>query len=312
MQNYKSTLSFDHDVANEGEKFDLTLYGADGDSTVLKLNEEQAALLLSRTRRSFYVRCKKDKLLYIIDDARSYVELEAIAQKYYLCDTCGFADINFYGAKRILKVIVEILYKYPKLRRKLCFIGTHSKMEKLLVKLEEGDETTLNRFNLQYIFTSENARNLGRLIHKILSGLMIEHEGYVATAMSAFGLLDAVLLDKNDYDGYAYLQFVSDLRRSEANGFHPKACCTPESIVYHEMGHLLDNMCGLVDDPDFKEYYSGLDRNEIKRGLSEYALQSPAEFIAEAFAEYMCNPSPRPIAKKVGALLDVAYEKVKS
>ncbi len=311
MQKYKSKFSFSYDADNEGEKLSLTLYGDGGDKVVLSLNEEQASLLKSRFTRSFYVRCKKEKLLTDIDNAGSYIELEAIAQKYYLCDACGFGDINLYGVKRILKVVIEILYKYPRLRSKLCFIGTPSGMEKLLVRLENGDKDALNSFNLQYICTSENAKNLGGLIRKMLTALINGHEEYIATAMSAFGLFDAVLLDNNDYDGYAYLQLISNLRRSEAVGFHPKECHTPESVVYHELGHLLDNMCGFRKDPEFKSFYASLDQSDIKSGLSKYALESPAEFIAEAFAEFMCNPAPRPIALKVVELLDEAYKKLK-
>lgn len=46
----------------------------------------------------------------------------------------------------------------------------------------------------------------------------------------------------------------------------------------------------------------------IRKGLSEYALKSTAEFIAEAFAEYMCTPTPRPTAATVGSLLDSVYK----
>lgn len=311
MQNFKFKPSFYNDADSEGEKFSLTLCGDGGDKVVLKLNEEQATLLKSRFTRSFYVRCKKEKLLNDIDNAGSHTELEEIAQKYYLCDACGFGDINLYGVKRILKVVVEILYRYPKLRSRLCFIGTPHGMEKLLVRLENGDKDALNSFNLQYICTDENAKNLGGLIHKMLTALISEHREYIATAMSAFGLFDAVLLDNNDYDGYAYLQLISNLRRSEAVGFHPKECHTPESVVYHELGHLLDNMCGFRKDPEFESFYASLDQSDIKSGLSEYALESPAEFIAEAFAEFMCSPAPRPIAVKVVSLLDVAYRKLK-
>lgn len=310
MQSYKSKLYFDYDAADGGEGLNLTLIGG-GDKVVLKLNKEQRALLESRFARAFYVRCKKEKLLCEIDNAGTYTELEKIAEKYYLCDTCSFGDINLYGVKRILKVVVEILYKYPKLRSKLCFIGTHHGMEKLLARLEEGDKDVLDSFNLQYICTVENAKNLGGFIHKMLAGIISGHDGYIATAMSAYGLFDAILLDRNDYDGYAYLQFISGLRRNEAEGFHPKGCHTPESVVYHELGHLLDDMCALSENSDFKDYYGSLDRDGIKSGLSEYALESPSEFIAEAFAEFMCNPSPRPIAAKVGELLDGVYKTIR-
>ena len=34
--------------------------------------------------------------------------------------------------------------------------------------------------------------------------------------------------------------------------------------------------------------------------LSDYGAKNSAEFLAEAFSEYIHNPNPRPIAKKVG------------
>lgn len=296
-----------HSVAS-GETYRLTLCGA-GEEVTLELDETQISLVESRLNRAFYVRCHKQVVLQEIDNAGNYLALEKLARKYYLCDACSFADINLYGVKRILKVIVEALYKYPRLRSKLCFIGTHQTLEKLFIKLEEGDEDVLKSFNLQYIYTKQNAQKLGRVIHNILTSLIAQHEGYVATAMCAFGLFDALLLDENDYNGYAYLDFISLLRKNEASGFHPVGCHTPESIVYHELGHLLDDMCDLCNSGEFTSYYNGLSALDIKSGLSEYALESPMEFIAEAFAEYMCNPAPRPIAAKVGNLLDTAYAK---
>lgn len=183
-------------------------------------------------------------------------------------------------------------------------------MEKMLIQMEQGNREILNDFNLQYICTNENAEKLGTMVHSLLSKMIEQHERYVATAMCAFGLLDAVLLDKNDYDGYAYLEFMSQLRQSEATGFSPKGCYTPESVIYHELGHLLDDMCDFSETADFKTYYASLTTDEIKSGLSEYALVSPKEFIAEAFAEYMCNSTPRSISTSIGELLDITYKKI--
>lgn len=303
-------ITFKHDSENMGEVFHLTLCGVNNEKVTLKLKEQQYALIKSRIERYFYFRCAKDKILGEIDCASNNATLENIAKKYYLCDACSFDDINLYGAKRLLKVIVEVLYKYPKLRSKLCFIGTHHAMEKLLIKMKQGVKEILNDFNLQYICSAENAEKLGGIVHSILTRLIDEHDGYVATAMCAFGLLDAVLLDKNDYEAYAYLEFISRLRKNEAMGFHPKGCHTPESVVYHELGHLLDDLCGLSKSYDFKAYYDTLTKEDIKYGLSEYANKSPKEFIAEAFAEFTCNPQVRPIAKKVGELIDMFYRKL--
>ena len=310
MQKTRVTISYNHNFAHMGEDFCLTLCGMDNEEVELRLTKQQFALFNARLSRTFYVRCKKEKILREIDDASICSQLEQIALKYYLCDCCDLADINPYGAKRALKVMVNALYAYPKLRSKMSFIGTHDALARLLKMLEEGDIAVLNRFGLQYICTRQNARKLGKITRRMLSGLMQDHESYVATALSAFGLLDAVFLDKNDYDGYAYVRFVSLLRQNEAIGYHPKGCYTPESIIYHEIGHLLDNMCELADQSEFKKYYSGLSKDEIRRGLSEYALESPAEFIAESFAEYMCNSAPRPIAAEIVKMLNNIYQQL--
>ena len=49
---------------------------------------------------------------------------------------------------------------------------------------------------------------------------------------------------------------------------------------------------------------SGLKRSNMKEDLSEYATKNAAEFFAEAFAEYMTSPNPRPLAIRFGKMLD--------
>lgn len=303
----KQIISYSYNVADGCGGYNLTVSGGNGNKATLKLNEQQCTLIKSRTERSFYIRCRKERILCEIDSADDYSALDDIAKKYYLCDVCGFDGINFNGAKRILKAIVESLYRYPRLRSKLCFIGTHHQLEKLLVRMEQGDKGVLNAFNLQYICTEENAKKLGSVMRGILTQLISNHKDYIATAMCAFGLFDAILLDKNDYNDYAYTEFITQLLANEAEGYHPKGCHTPESVVYHELGHLLDDMCGLSDNAEFKTYYKSLTVGDMNYGLSEYACTSDKEFIAEAFSEYMCNPTPRPIASKVVELLNKAY-----
>ena len=45
-------------------------------------------------------------------------------------------------------------------------------------------------------------------------------------------------------------------------------------------------------------------KDHIKNNLSQYAATNSSEFFAEAYSEYLNNPNPRPIAKKIGELLD--------
>lgn len=293
--------------STNGEMHKLTICGINNEEVILELNDKQVALMESRSTRSFYKRCKKEHILNAIWNAVNYKELEEIANKYFLCDICRLNGINFVGLKRVMKAVVEILYKYPKLRSKLCYIGTHQEYEKILCRLEQGEKEVLKDFNLQYIFTEEKAKEIGSLLHHALTVLMENSEVYVATAMCALGLFDAILLDKDDYDGYAYLNFIKQIRQEEQSGFCPKGCHTPEAVAYHEFGHLLDYMCGLSESEEFQDFYTGLTENDIMEGLSKYALTSAKEFIAEGFAEFMCNSNPRSIASKIGELMDQAY-----
>ena len=291
----------------EEEMIRITVRNVDDTKIVLNLTEKQYKLIQFRGTRSFFIRCKKERVLQEIAAAKNIAELEGIAKKYDFCDVCGFAGINFVGLKRIMGVITEVLYKYPRLRSKMCFIGTHIEFKKLLSKLEQGDNEVLKKFNLQYICNDENIKKLSGMLRGNMERLLENNEAYLAMAMYAYGLFDAMLFDHNDYDGYAYLNFIKNLRFGASTGFYPQGCHIPESVAYHELGHLLDKLCNLNKNAAFNAYYSGLTKKDIRSGLSEYALTSPLEFIAEAFAEFMCNPDPRPISRKVVELLDQAY-----
>jgi exonuclease VII small subunit len=99
------------------------------------------------------------------------------------------------------------------------------------------------------------------------------------------------------------------------------AGCTSESIAVHEIGHEIDLWLSFVKgkyttSPKGKVQYfsttfrdavykgSGLKRSNTKEDLSEYATKNAAEFFAEAFAEYMTSPNPRPLAMRFGKMLD--------
>lgn len=288
-------------------QYRLTLCGAGTDKIELLLDARQMSLLDARFTRAFYIRCRKDKILYEIGHAADKTALEKLSRYYGLCDVCCLDGISLSGAKRTLCAVVETLYRYPKLRSKICFIGTHHEFARQMLRLETGDRAVLANFNLQYICSDKNAAPIGRFIRPMLADMMKSHQNYVATTLCIFGLFDAVLLDQHDYDEAAYPAFVSELRDNERSGYHPKSCGTPESILYHELGHLIDNVCEISQGAEFRNYFASLPRESIKQGLSQYALSSPQEFLAEAFAEGMCNPTPRVIASRVMRIVERAY-----
>ena len=177
-------------------------------------------------------------------------------------------------------------------------------------RMTRGDVDILRDFALQYICEETVARNLGALMQNLINDQIGHADSYIALAVHAFGMFDAVLFDENDYEGYSYIALVSSLRRSAAMGFHPQGCNTPESVVYHELGHLIDYLCGISEKNVLRDYVNRLSEYEVRTQLSEYATTSSMELIAEAFAEYMCNDTPRPIARYVGATIDREYAKL--
>jgi hypothetical protein len=289
----------------------IQLATEDGNAVTLSLTPQQATLLNSRFSREFLVLCSESRFLEMIEKAPNVKALEVLAQKYSLCDICDFSDINFSGIKRMLKVIVHSLYKYPKLRCKFCYIGSPDGYRKKMSRLALGDVQTLKDFGLQYICREDIAIQLGRMMQNYAEQIVGNHEGYIAMALSAFGLFDALLFDQNDFEGYSYIKLVSDLRRSVECGFHPIGCHTPESVAYHEIGHLIDYLCGLSKSPLLLSYTMSLSNDTIVRGLSEYAATSVSELIAEAFAEYMCNESPRIISSRVNEIINREYKRIR-
>ena len=94
------------------------------------------------------------------------------------------------------------------------------------------------------------------------------------------------------------------LKKNVLSKFHPEGCDTLQSIIDHEIGHLLDNTYGIVKSKEFIQIIGGLRQSDIANGLSAYAASDPInEIISEAWSEYKNNPSPRPISKAIGDLI---------
>lgn len=92
--------------------------------------------------------------------------------------------------------------------------------------------------------------------------------------------------------------------------FHPIGTGTLKAVFDHELGHEIDRLLGLRTNADFLKLYN----EEKKKGkaaltdaLSGYGCKNEAEFIAEAWSEYLNNEKPRPIAVAVGTLIKKLY-----
>ena len=109
-------------------------------------------------------------------------------------------------------------------------------------------------------------------------------------------------------------EFKSGLDYSVKSGYHPPGCNTVKSVMDHELGHSLDYMLGIttgrVSHPRFAAIFNKTLRMEggVKKNVSGYGATNSAEFFAEAWAEFLNNPNPRPTAVEIGQLVEDLYK----
>ena len=288
------------------DSVDYTLTFSDGSTIVLNMSARNYNLLEARGNRLFLKRCPKERLLEMVRCATSYNTLEDIAEKYYICDTADFSDLHLDAVKSALYASIDTLYEYPRLRSKMCYIGSAHGYRRKMESLKNGSIETLKDFGIEYICSPSQVRLLGTNMTRLADSYIADKDTYIALAIDAFGLFDALVLDADDYKGYKYRQTIDGLKYSEQCGLHPKGCSTPESAVYHELGHLLDYLCQLQAN-GMSRLYSSYSRRDIETGLSDYGATNSYEFFAEAFAEAKCNPRPRPIALRAMELFRRVY-----
>jgi len=97
------------------------------------------------------------------------------------------------------------------------------------------------------------------------------------------------------------------LKQNIETKFHPEGCTTMKSLVDHEFGHALDDIYKFRDMDDIASEYKdlcSLGNDKAGKALSIYGMKNKKEFIAEAWSEYLNNPTPRPVAKKIGGIME--------
>lgn len=102
--------------------------------------------------------------------------------------------------------------------------------------------------------------------------------------------------------------FKKMLDRDVKSQWHPVGTESLRSVMDHEIGHQIDYMLGLSKNSELINLY--VQNKPLMKGvLSQYAAKNIAEFIAESWAEYINNPTPRPLAKQVGDIMNAEYQK---
>lgn len=113
----------------------------------------------------------------------------------------------------------------------------------------------------------------------------------------------------NDVFGKDLAYFKRSVWEDVTNKYHPVGCDTIKSVFDHEIAHMIDKATGLRKDLEMQKLFNSLTKEEITDGLSEYGSTKIAEFIAEGYAEYLNNPAPREIARKIGSIIEKKVSK---
>ena len=97
------------------------------------------------------------------------------------------------------------------------------------------------------------------------------------------------------------------------SGFHPIGFNDRggvEGVITHEFGHLLAFSAGIPPrGPQPAQLVARWMGEAMPDSVSAYAVESPHETLAEAFAEYVCARHPRPISIKIAEKLIETYRR---
>jgi len=91
------------------------------------------------------------------------------------------------------------------------------------------------------------------------------------------------------------------------SGLHPVGTATVKAAYDHEVGHILNRMLGLSDDPEMVALWNSYTKEAITAGLSKYGSEKIEDFIAEGWAEYQNNSQKRHLSKKIGDIIMNRY-----
>lgn len=233
----------------------------------------------------------------------------------YARDVLGIPNVNYNGttvdvANEWNRGLADNLRRFPELKKNFQFVGTcqnrnkyaknlyYDRIMKKYKELNPGlTEKQLERSVKRYI-TKNYAQPISSTV-------------YAQSTRSAE--LSGVTISKN-WQGQ---HFLNSIKEDVALKFHPQGCDTIRSILDHEIGHQIDDLLDLWDNPEIIKIYRSMTPGEMTNKVSRYAWDNSnpiegREFIAECWSEYVNNPTPRETAKAVGEIIEEEYRKFKA
>ena len=246
---------------------------------------------------------KKDGNSSIIDTIKTVKEANNYAEKV-LGVKADYTSIDVRCANEWNRGLAAMKNKYPEVAEQIKFVGSMQKRNELL-KAELKNYAKNNKL----------AKGTKELLDYVLGKLNIKSnrtaESFHVTRLGNNPDENEIIKIVNKYAGISlnsnyynnYDNVIAERKRQVTNGWKPVGCDTMKSIFDHEFGHQIDKLLNVSDTQNVKDFYKRY-KEEIKEGLSKYALTKREEFIAEVWSEYNNNPKPREIANEVGKFIE--------
>lgn len=246
-------------------------------------------------------------------EATTIAEANAWAKTNLPFDTVDYTGYDIRLANEMNKNLAELTKRYPEVTG-IKYVGTGQERNRAWYA-EKVKEVT-QRYVAQGTPLAD-AEKYAKL--RVKKPKPIEGTTWAESAPPGWGNQAGIAFNEKHAKNYAKL--AAGTKHTVEIGWHPVGTETPASIITHEFGHQVDEILkahgkrGWVNTmfKDMQMQALATQKGTVAYHdlLSRYGATNSADFFAEAFAEYLHNPSPRPIAAEVGRRLEEALAEIR-
>ena len=244
-----------------------------------------------------------DKINSDIFSVKTIEEANELAVKSGIAKQADFSELDIDAAREVIAEIARTRELFPELEV-FDFIGSWQEQEKFAVSVTARQNFYNNPDGIRKFYPGLSDEEI---ISKMMKNLMPRFDALTGAVAKNEKGIKSIGLNTKLFSSQNIKNALENWTRNVDIKFHPVGCDTVKSIVSHEMGHHIDYLLGASEDKEIQALYKALHSTKYPAkmwdNLSVYANKNIKEFIAEAWAEYRNNPTPRDTAKKVGERL---------
>lgn len=224
-----------------------------------------------------------------------------------------FSGIAVEAANQYARSLTDNIRRFPELGKKVKFMGSCQAQNKrytdIMVERKVADWRQRRDDGTLHFGDPDTEAKARRLWSRIYRQKKVAYNTWAWswTQEDVYGLgINKIRFNKKDWPEMRDRAFKHNVETK----YHPEGTASLKASGDHEIGHQLDELLGLNRDQEIVDLWSDFSQQapRFKREtLSAYATTNIKEFIAEAWSEYLNNPTPRQLSAKVGAIIERRY-----